>query len=235
MKKIGFLAVIMLLAALVHGQYEFKSSQYKGYILTEEGKQEGIIWLSGGGVETPWSLQKKVSFITEEDFGKIKKNKVKYFESYKSKQLLGYGFDDVQYESVKFADLSAVGPDMLSKMYFLKVLVQGNLSLYKYYHTPPSAVSGDEVNRTNAEWALDNDIVIKKGESKSKDIDRVDVDELLDDCPTVKDKYLNGEYGFTPKNDGEKKGLGKIWAKMNDRADIEKALILIATEYNDCK
>jgi len=234
MKRLSFLVVIVLSTLVVFGQHKFEDGQFKGYILTKKGKKEGIIWLNGWS-NAPWSHQKKVFFITEDDFGKMKKNKRKYFEDFKAKEILGYGHEGAKYMSVKYADLSAVGPDMLSKMYFLKVEVQGKLSVYRYYRTPPSVQSGAEINKTNEEWAEDNELVMKKGKLKAKNAERVEMVELINDCKTVHDKYLSGEYGFKPENDGSKGGLKKMFAKMGDRAKIDEAITNIAKEYNGCK
>lgn len=234
MKKISLTLIALMLCTMVFSQHEFKDGQHKGYILTKKGKQEGIVWLHGAH-DAPWSHQKKVLFITEKEFGKIKKNKRKFFEDYKPKEILGYGYGDIEYKSVKYADLSAVGPDMLPKIYFIKVLVDGKLSILRFYQTPPSVLSGEDINKTNADWAEDNNILLKKGKGKTKDIDRSDMAELLDDCATVKQKYLDGGYGFSPKSDGEKKGVKKLFAKIEDRPKIEAALITIAKEYNECK
>jgi len=234
MKAINLVFVFIIFAGTILGQPELKPGQHKGYILTKDGKQEGIIWLEGS-LTRPWQLQKKISFITEDGFAKLEKNKAKYFTDYKAKEILGYGFDDIVFEAVKFADLSAVGPDMLAKMYFMRVLVSGKLSVYKYYRTPPTVLSGSDVNKTDEEWAEDNELVIKKGDEKSKTAESVEMVELIEDCPAVKEKYLSGGYGFEPSNDGSKSGLKKVFAKMGDRAKIEESIISIAQEYNQCK
>jgi hypothetical protein len=234
MNKIGLILIAMLFSANIFGQNELQEGQYKGYILTKKGKQEGIIWVSGW-INTPWSHQKKVSFITEEGFKQMKKNKRKYFEDYKPKDILGYGYEGAEFVSVKYADLSAVGPDMLPKMYFLRALVQGEISVYRFYRTPPSVQSGEEINKTNEEWAEDNELVIVKGKEKAKNAERIEMMDIIGDCQTVKDKYLDGGYGFEPKNDGSKDGLKKVFAKMGDRSKIDEAITKIAKEYNECK
>jgi hypothetical protein len=233
MKKFNLLFVLLLFGTAVMAQTELLNGQHKGYIVTKDGKKDGIIWMDGADSQ-PWANQKNIKFLTEDAFSKITKNKAKYFEEFSSKEILGYGFDANEYEAVKYADMSAVGPDMLAKMYFLKVLTKGNISVYIYYRTPPSIVSGSDVNKTDEEWAQDNDIVIKKGNEKAKSTESIELVDLISDCPTVKDKYLNGDYGFKPENDGSKSGMKKIWAKMGDRAKIAEAVVYIAKDYNAC-
>jgi hypothetical protein len=234
MNKVGLVLIALLFSVAIWGQNELEKGQYKGYVLTKKGKQEGIIWINGW-VDAPWSHQKKVFFITEEGFKKMKKNKRKYFEDYKPKDILGYGYEGADFVSVKYADLSAVGPDMLPKKYFLRASVQGKISVYRFYRTPPSVQSGEEINRTNEEWAKDNEIVIVKGNEKAKNAERIEMVDIIGDCPTVKEKYLEGGYGFDPKNDGAKGGMKKIFAKMGDRSKIDEAIAKIAKEYNECK
>ena len=234
MKRLSLMSITLLFCFVLHGQNELQKGQFKGYIITKKGKQEGIIWVNGG-TSAPWGHQKKAYFITEDGFNKMKKNKRKYFEDFKPKDILGYGYDGNDFVAVKYADLSAVGPDMLPKMYFLKSLVQGKICVYRYYRTPSTVVSGDDINKTDEEWAEDNELVIKKGKEKARNAERVEMVKLLDDCQAVKDKYMDGGYGFTPKNDGSKTGMKKIFAKMGDRSEIDEAIIKIATEYNQCK
>jgi hypothetical protein len=234
MKKIILSICSLLFMALAFAQPEMEKGQYKGYILTKDGKQEGIIWLDGNESQ-PWSLQKKVYFITVEGFAKLEKNKRKYFTEYSSKDIQGYGYGEYEFEAVKYADMSAVGPDMMAKMYFLSVIVKGKMGVYLYYRTPPSITSGADIHKTDEEWAKDNDIVIKKGDGKAKSSESVDLVELINDCATVKDKYLSGGYGFDPKNNGSKGGLKKAFAKKSDQSKIEGAISTIAKEYNECK
>lgn len=227
MKRALLTAFILALCFGLYATVELEHKQYKGYIIEKDGSRtSGVIWRKG-----PIRDQKRIDFITEEDWNSLKKNKRKYFTEYKPKEILGYGYGDIHYLSGKYADMSAVGMNMFAKSYFLKVLSQGKINAYIFYEGP-------ELKTEETEEAIviyleeQKAILLQKDNGKIKVSEQVSIPELIADCPEVKEKYIAGEYGFTPKDDGKKKGLGKLIGKAKDKKQLEAHIKTVIDDYN---
>lgn len=228
MKKCLVFMFVLMLSMLVTASVELEKKQYKGYIIDQDGaKIPGVIWTKG-----PIRDQKSIDFIKEEDWDKLTKNKRKFFTEYKPKEIKGYGYNDTQYLTGKYADLSAVGFNMLSKLYFLKALSVGKINAYIFYEG--KELKTEETPEALTIYLEDNkSILLQKENGKIKISESVNIPELIADCPEVKERYLNGDYGFKPKDDGEKKGLGKLLSKALDKKKLETCIKGVIDDYNE--
>lgn len=223
-------ALFVLLTNIAFSQVEKKANQFDGYIIKNDStKIEGVIEINGS--ETyPWLNQNSVKYIPKEAFLN-KKVKSKDKTKYDPKDLLEYCAGNREFETKKYANLLEGGAAVLPQRYFMERLVNGTISVYVYYESPPDVQVGTpeeieaEYNRCRIK-----DILIQKGEEKLKNLAFVDIMEYISDCPEVKEKYVNGDYGIIPKNDGTKEGLGKVFASLGD--DVQKIIVPLTTDYN---
>jgi hypothetical protein len=225
---------------LSFGQIEEKMKKegvVKGVILKDGGKIEGFIKKLGSTYwestyyDAPWEFQATIKFIPKDVFENNEKIKNKYFEKYEAKDCDGYIYDTLIFESVKYADMSAVGAGMIAKKMFMKRTLDDKISLFEFYQVPPSIVTGDYVNILieNAKPSL----VYRVGEKgKLKLVNDMNVKKELANCSYVIEKYERGEYKIVGK-EGEGSGGNKL---LNNTMFREQVRLMIIEDYNNnCK
>lgn len=170
-------------------------------------------------VVAPWQFQSKMHFIPKDLFEKHVKIKRKYFEKCSAKNCDGFRYDTLIYESVKYADMSAVGMNMIPKRMFLRRVKDGNISLFLHFDTPPPVMKTKEVEKYYKECAIPH-IVYRKGKrGKLKMVGALNIEKELADCEYVSEKYKKGEYGKAEAGSGFKKLLNN--ALRGDRAKFK--------------
>lgn len=230
-----FLLMLCMLSISVFAQkMPLKDNQYRGHIIKSDGAlEEGIIQLKGGDT-SPWLNQGELKFLplAKYEGGEVKR---KDWEEYSPKQISGYKIGEKTYVSQKYANLSAVGPDMLSRPYFLEKVVEGKLTLYYFYETPPTVYSGGDIAQL-AEEAKTKcripQVLIQKDGDKLKNLRAIDFRDYIGDNVEVLGKYNAGDYGFVPRAQ-EKKGLANLTARAEDGEILENYIVPIATDYNN--
>lgn len=236
-KSILIFALFLFYSNLISAQPPLGENHYNGFILTKKGKIEGII-LRNGQDDKPWLDETLVGFIKMKDAKKLNKLKKKNFEKYKPKDILGYGFDDQLYLTRKYAASAKIGIKVLGRKWFLKTIVDGNLKVFTYYEQPSNVnllgVSDAEKEAERDRIRKDFHILLQKGEGELQIIKKADIPALLADCPSVKEKYESGGFGFDPLKAEEKKGLGKIIARTGTYLELISNIATVAEEYNAC-
>jgi len=231
---IAFIAGFMVTNSVAQ-EYELAFDESPGYIITSKGKKvDGYLDLSAD--KYPWYDQEDIKFFTEEATkdGKVK-NREK--EKYDPKDIKGYYTKGFYYESMKYSNMSAVGPAMLPKWYFLKRLVDGKMSIYKFYEKPMQVGESSAVE-ADTKRALNNPhiVIFKEGDKKTeklKNVKDIDILEYISDCEYVKKKYLDGGYGIKPMDNEEKKGVKGFVSRVVD-ANVQAGYIEeIAKDYNE--
>ncbi len=225
--------------SVISQSYNLYPGQYEGYYIDKnDNKVEGYIQLNGMS-SRPWNSQTEVKFFDEEATkdGKVK-NREK--DKFKVKDIKGYYADGFYWEAYKFSDMSAVGPGMLPKWYFLQELIDGPISIHRFYESP--VIMGSTTEEMHAEFkrCLENPqiLIVKEDTNKGKlkNVRDIDILEYISQCEVVKKKYLNGGYGITPKDDGEKTGLKGFVSKVVDANTLGNYIEEIAKDYNEnCK
>jgi len=136
-------------------------------------------------------FQNIIYFIPKDVFENTPKIDNRLYKSYKTKDISGYRFLDMEFESVKYADLSAVGPDMLSRWRFLRRIINGKISVFYFYPLHSRSI---EDGILLCRKGQDGKIIRVKGGNGFKGID---MEKDWEDCPYVKEKQANGEYQGT--------------------------------------
>jgi hypothetical protein len=208
MKTLVFATVLLFgICSMTNAQIEEKmkaENVVKGAIFKNGEEIEGYIKAIGKVYESdineeypaPWEFQGDIRFIPKDVFENTEKIKGKLYQKYGPKDISGYRYEDLFYESVKYADMSAVGLNMLSKKMFLLRIVDDKISIFYHYQTPPSVVS-----RTRYIDCAKEHIIYRKGaDGKLKLLEApsslggLNMDKDWEDCPYVKEKQANGGY-----------------------------------------
>ena len=233
MKKFTFLLLMACFVVLNANAQNAKlpKDYHYGNITMKDGSVLGGILHVLGGEEMPWFNQAMVEFITIEKFnnGNFKKKDVK---AYKPKDIAGYDFDGRKFVSVKYANLSAVGPDMLARFYFLEPLTEGKITLYRFYQTAVTEGT-DDVIIADMKRCLENpEVLVKKNEDKIKNVAAVEFADYISDNETVLEKYYAGSYGFKPAKSKDQKGVKGFLIQVMDGESINTYVLAIVQEYN---
>jgi len=252
MKKNVFLTVFLLsifcLASAQEIEQKMKDQGVAKGVIYKDGKEiEGYIkqkgkvygFTSAQYLPAPWDFQGDIKFIPKDEFENTAKIKGNMYKKYGPKDISGYTYEDTYFEAVKYADMTAVGLNMIPKWMFMKKVINGPISAYYYYDTPTIIVSND-AEATYKECAQEI-VVYKKGkDGKLKaitgGIKGVNIDKDLDDCPFVKAKLDNKEYD-TNALDGsglENSKAGKLLSKLSKLSGDGAAASRIAAieDYN---
>ena len=115
-KLILFLA-LTLVSTGAHSQLSEKIKKEKVVVglIIKDGKEiqgyiksTGTAYTRGKFFPAPWQFQSDIKFISKDVFEQTEKIKNKLFENYGPKEIDGYRYDTLVYESVKYSDLSEI-------------------------------------------------------------------------------------------------------------------------------
>ncbi len=218
MKRVFFLSVITLLLSsssfcqiekkmkaenVVKGIVYKNGKEIQGYI-----KKTGIEYTSDKSFPAPWQFQSGIKFIPADVFEKNEKIKNKFYDKYRPKDCDGYKYDTLLFETVKYADMSAVGMNMIPKKMFMRKIVDDKISIFFHYASPPSVVGPEGFEPYYLECAKEN-IVYRKGKSgKLKLVNNLNIRKELNDCPYIMEKY--GKKKDQAKEINKEEGNDKI-------------------------
>lgn len=233
--------MFLVLSASVFAQHDAEKMKKERVVvgnITKNGKKtEGYIKIKYGvsenGKEYPaaWNYQSSIKFIPKDDFNKLEKIKNKHFKKYQPKDIDGYSYDTLVYETVKYSDMSAVGMGMIPKKMFMRKVADGSISLFHFFSSPPAIVSGPEGFAPHYEACSTPQIVYRKGtDGKLKRVNDMNIKKELVECTIVQDKHSQGIYN---DGDGEKSGLAKL---ANNTLLREQTRLLAIRDFNEhCK
>ncbi len=231
--------MLLCLSLVAFGQLEEKMKKegvVKGFIYKNGGEIEGYFkklgttFSDGNWYDAPWEFQGVVKFIPKDVFEKNEKIKGKFFDKYEAKDCDGYMYEDMYFESVKYADMSAVGMAMLPKKMFMRRISEGKINVFHHYTNPPAVgVYGKgEYEKLLVECAEVHLVyqIGKKG--KLKLVNNLNIEKELADCPMVVEKQQKGEYKVIGGEENQSK-MNKI---LNNSLGKEKVRIMAIEDYN---
>jgi hypothetical protein len=239
-KKTVFTLVVLVFATITsYAQLEEKIKRENvtpGTIIKDGKEIEGFfrsihqVHSTSKAFPSPWRFQEEVSFITKEDFTNIPKLKGKNYKKYTAKELEGYRYDTLTFESVKYADMSAVGMGMVAKKMFLRKVHSGKISMYHHHATPPNVTTGPGGFDSHYIECGKPNLVYRIGENgKLSLVNSLNIKKELADCPTVVEKHEKGLYKVT--SDQEKE-TGKAEKFLNSIAFRDEVRLLAIEDYN---
>ncbi len=239
MKSLLLGATLCISIGLSAQNYELKSDEVKGQIVTSKGEVlNGYIKLKGDA-QSPWNNQKKVEFFTEEALadGKLKG---KELEKFKPKDIKAYIAGDRYFESMKISAAKLTLGMGLDQWTFVERMVDGKIKMYRLYESPdPATVTTSEEQRVALEQEYErmrNEplIVLQKESEDMVLLTKVNLTEYLSECPSVQEKYKTGGYGIEPFNSDAESSVGKWLARQMDSDVVESILPEILGDYNTC-
>ena len=211
MKKVLVTTVVLFgLFSMAMGQIEEKMTGegvVKGSIFKDGKEIEGYIKAMGKvygsdhqAYPAPWHFQGDIKFIPKDEFENTPKITGKMYKKYGPKDIGGYRYEDMYFEAVKYADMSAVGLNMIPKWMFLRKIISGKISVFYHYSSPPTVTVGESFESYYEECTREK-IVCRKGEDgKMKlmgSINSLNIEKDFEDCPYVTEKITNKEYSGT--------------------------------------
>ncbi len=251
MKKLLYCTMLSALLSIhvqLNAQQTLEEKMEKEYVvkgsIIKGGKEiEGYIMKTGtetlmSSTETvpaPWEFQNDIRFIEKTAFDALAKVKLKDFDKYGADEIEGYKYQGdslMTFESVKYADMSAVGTGMIAKKMFMQKFSEGKISLYLHYAPPAAMGEVSSIEQSMREGAVGS-LVYKVGkDGKLKLVTNLNVKKELADCPTVVERFEKGGYGMESDKE-EASGLAKLADQTLNRDAIRLAAIF---EYNTiCK
>lgn len=213
--------------------------------ITEEGVIPGVIIKGGKEISgyfkrvnhayengktfpAPWRFQDNMKFMEKGAFEKAEKIKNKMYEEFEPKDLDGYRYDTMIFESVKFADLTAVGVNMIPRRIFLRKIEEGKISLFLHYDSPPGIAGPEGFEPYYIECNKGKAFYRKGVDGKIKAVNDLNIEKELADCPKVVEKHKQGGYKVVGK-EGEGSGANKLLNNTLFREEVRWSAI---QDYN---
>jgi len=191
------------------------SNYEKGTITFKNGKTaETYIFIDHCN---PHRHQQGLSTVSEKHYkaySEGKKIKSKDIETYKPKDILGYVLENGnEYRQIKYSNmLSTKKTDMLPKRYFLEVVADGNITIFKkHYRTEngfiykPVIESTREGGAEHYAFMRDNfELLFQKDKaSNPKNIRNTNLKKVFGDNAEVLKKFQDGYYTFREQFQGQ--------------------------------
>lgn len=195
-----------------------------GYI-----KIQGTAFLGDSLRAAPWEFQKSIRFMQKDIFERSEKIRNRDFVKYGPDDIDGYRYhgDSLVFESVKYADMSAVGTGMIPKRIFMRKVSSGRISIFHHFHSPPPVGEVSELRRSYLESTVPEYVYRIGEDGKLKLISGLNVRKELADCPLVVEKFEKGEYGLAGDQHAS------VLLRLADKTDLrEETRRLAIVEYN---
>jgi hypothetical protein len=226
----GQLEEKMMRENVERGSIILKGKEVEGYI-----KKKGTGYIDSERLSAPWQFQDDIRFISKEVFENKEKIKNRDFNKYSPKDIDGYKYngDSLTFVSNKYSDMSAVGTGMIPKWKFMREVLDGEISIYHHYQSPPSVGSTTGLRAMYVEYAENPEIVYQKGEDeKMKLVNGMNVEKELADCEEVVKKFQNQEYEVLENSNEEKSKLKSLANKTVFR--VESRITAIKAYNETC-
>lgn len=215
----------MIYENVVRGSIIMGGKEIEGYM-----KRMGTAYLPEFWYQAPWEFQKGIRFIEKGVFEKAQKIRNKDYIKFEAGDIDGYKYhgDSLIFESVKYADMSALGMNMIPKKMFMRRVLEGSICLYHHFHLPPSFGQVSELRKIYTEYANPEVVYRINRDGKLKLVNGLNVKKEFVGCPVVVEKYEKGEYGLQG-GDPNASGLVKLADKTLFRDEVR---LLAITDYN---
>ena len=235
MKKqvlMGLVAVCLPLL-LSAQQGKLAANQFYGTVFIDETTVlEGIVELNGNE-NTPWDIQKRVRFFTEEQLaaGRVRRRDKQEF---RPGDILGFQVGERIFLSRRYAAESLLRGAPEGDYLFLELLVDGPLQLFNFFDAPPPVRVGtsERLERSDEDYRSNPDILIGRPGERLRDIAFIDVADYIGDSEEVMERYHNGYYGIKPVNHEERRGLGRFVAQAIDKQARRELVMPLVLDYN---
>jgi hypothetical protein len=213
---------------VVPGYIIKNGKEIRGYI-----KETGTAYTRGKFFPAPWQFQSDIKFIPRDVFETTEKITNKLFEKYGPKEIEGYKYESMVYESVNYTPFSDIGLSDIPRMIFLRKINNEKITLYHLFDSPPNVVSGPEgFEPVYLECAVPSLVYLKEKGGNVKKVIFLNIEKELADCPFVTEKQKKGEYKVMGKEE-EASGLNKL---INNTMYREKVRLMAIEDYNkNCK
>jgi hypothetical protein len=237
--SLAFALTIISISAYSQLQEKIKSEGVVAGSIIKDGKEtQGYIKLvgrindNGKWFSAPWQFQSSIKFITKDVFETTGKITNKLFKGYGPRNIEGYKCDTLVYESVTYADMSAISVSMVPQKMFMRKVKDGRITLFHYFDTPPAVVSGPQGYEPYYIDCAKAQIVYRKDkDGKLKLVSKLNIEKELADCPYVTEKQKKSEYTVVgnEENTSEKKASNNTELK-------EQVRLMAIADYNmNCK
>jgi hypothetical protein len=238
-KNLLVLLLLMQVSVSIFGQLEAKMEKAKvvvGVIYQDGAELHGYIKQTGFPSDfdpatpflMPSAFQVSIDFIPKETFEKSSKIKKKLFKTYKPKDCDGYKYEDMVYETVKYADMSAVGMAMIPKTMFMRKISDGPITLFHHFAHPPK-VGINETQEDIIRYRTPNLVYRKGQDGKLKKVNDLNIEKELEDCPIVVERHAAGEYRVVG-NEEKQSALNKL---ANEGIYREQVRVKAIQDYNE--
>ncbi|MGK0365249.1 MAG: hypothetical protein ACI85O_002315 [Saprospiraceae bacterium] len=232
MKKLLFLLIAILATTTVSfGQDDaLPDNLYRTTIVTKSGDtHEGVVkWQDN----RPWNTNTAVKMFDEALLSEKKvKNKDKTL--YKAKDVETLTFDGRTFVSRKvMMDVCDYCSTLkaLPNNFFLEVVEEGTIKMFKGYGSPPGVASGVSFEEIYAN-ILDNPsyFLEKDGMKKTTNLSTITIEKWIDDAAITYQKWTEGGFGNMKRKEGEK--LMNFLKDQGANEDIGMMMNVIK-EYN---
>lgn len=204
MKKSVLLLIGIFLVNISFAQLALKIEQAgvkQGFITKNGTKIDGYIkikeyvYINQIPYSAPWSFQKSIKFIEKNKFETLDVINAKSYKEYTAKDIESYTYDNQEYTSVKYGDQSAISFDMIKRQIFLRKMLDGKAIVYQYYTTPSEIIPNDiDLPSLYNKCAKPQWVFQHGNNEKIKLVRDINVKKEFKDCPTIVQRYKNGEY-----------------------------------------
>jgi len=216
-----------------------KEKVVPGYIIMDGKKIQGYIketgkaYTHGKFYPAPWQFQSDIKFIPRDVFENTEKITNKLFEKYGPKEIEGYKYESMVYESVNYTQFSDIGLSDIPRMIFLRKINDEKITLYHLFDSPPHATSGPAgFEPLYLKCAVPDIVYLKEKGGNVKKVIFLNIEKELADCPVVTEKQKKGEYKVIG-NEEKASGLNKL---INNTMYREKICLMAIEDYNkNCK
>ncbi|TSJ43669.1 hypothetical protein FO440_05635 [Mucilaginibacter corticis] len=238
MKKFCILFVLFIISgvSICNAQQETRSYRPGTVTFADGTRVNGLIRTFD---TMPWYNQRYIWFIDSASYAanpnvKGKKYRADDMQTYQIGNVI---FDKVHYVNTENLQLKSLG----SNDHMMERLTIGRITSHRFYDYPPDTYgdSGTEEKIERDEAQRKNDLLkgykilcVKDGEGKQQNAFDIDLLKLLEDVPSVQEKFQSGGYGNQPVV--AHKGLAAKMIAMAKKATFkeEEATAIIAA-FND--
>lgn len=142
----------------------------------------------------PWEFQGNIRFIPKDVFETSERIRANMFRRYRPRDIQGYRYEDMIFESVRYADMSAAGANMIPRQMFLRRIIYDRISVFHHFASPPTLVTGafgEELVRAAQPFY----VFRRDGRLRLIDgVGGINMNRDWEDCPYVQAKVDNDEY-----------------------------------------
>ena len=241
LKRTTFSIILSVISSMAFCQIEEKMEKERvvvGSILINGKEMPGYIKKTGRDYPNdkeftaPWKFQSSIRFIPKAIFDNNDKIKSKYFDKYGPKNCDAYIYESTFYESVKYAEGTALGVPILPQRMFLEKVLDDDISLYVHFNDPAATASDSESDSYDPEYtpAIEAHLIYQIGDDGPlKQVHKLNIEKELASCPLVLENYSKGNY----KAVGSKINTSRFNKILNNTFFRENVRLNAICDYNE--